>query len=91
MRLRTDGVTWQEIDGDLVLLDLHRSTYLTTNGSGAFLAKLLVEERDAEELTDALVAEYGIDAETARSDVAEFVAGLGSLGLLADADGAPGA
>ena len=45
MKLRTDGVTWQEIDGELVLLDMQTSAYLTTNVAGAVLAKLLVEER----------------------------------------------
>ena len=48
MRLRENGVTWQEIDGELVILDLASSTYLTTNGSGAFVAKLLQADRSAE-------------------------------------------
>ena len=82
MRLRGEDLTWQEIDGELVILDLARSSYLTTNGTGAFLAKLLVEERTADDLVAALVAEYGIEVEQARADADGFVAELTRLGLL---------
>ena len=82
MRLRTTDVTWQEIDGELVVLDLARSTYLTTNGPGAFLTKRLVDETSEADLAEALVAEYGIPADEALADVREFVASLAELDLL---------
>lgn len=82
MQLRRDGITWQEIDGELVILDVERSVYLTTNVSGAHLAKLLVEERSLEELTDALATEYGIDRDTASADAQAFVGELADKGLL---------
>ena len=82
MRLRGEDLTWQEIDGELVILDLARSSYLTTNGTGAFLAKLLVEDRTADDLAAALAAEYGITPEEARGDVDVFVAELARLELL---------
>jgi hypothetical protein len=85
VRLRTEGLTWQEIDGELVILDLTASVYLTTNGSGAFLAKLLTDERTESELVDALVTEYGIDSETAAADTSAFVAQLAEKDLLATA------
>ncbi|MGF0117891.1 PqqD family protein [Promicromonospora sp. Marseille-Q5078] len=85
MRLREDGVTWQEIDGELVILDLVSSTYLTTNGSGAFVAKLLQEDRSAEELRDALAAEYQIARDVAQRDVAAFVDDLRHRELLVEA------
>lgn len=73
MQIRTDGVTWQEIDGELVLLDLERSVYLTTNASGALLTKLLVEERSLDDLADALVTEFAIDRSDAVRDAQTFV------------------
>ncbi len=82
MRLRGEDLTWQEIDGELVILDLARSSYLTTNGTGAFLAKLLVEDRSPDDLAAALAAEYGITPEEARGDVDAFVAELARLELL---------
>ena len=82
MRLRTHDVTWQEIDGELVILDLARSTYLTTNGTGAFLAKLLTEATSEDELAAALAARYEIPVEDARADVREFLGSLTELELL---------
>lgn len=75
-------MTWQEIDGELVILDLARSSYLTTNGTGAFLAKLLVEDRSVDDLAAALAAEYSVPEAEAREDVTAFVAELARLELL---------
>ncbi len=82
MRLREDGVAWQEIDGELVILDLVGSAYLTTNRAGALLAHALREERSAADLSDVLVREFDIDADRAETDVAAFVAQLDAKGLL---------
>lgn len=82
MRIRTENVTWQEIDGELVILDLERSTYLTTNVVGAQLAKYLTEDRSLEDLIALLVTTYGIDTDTARRDSETFVQQLASKDLL---------
>lgn len=82
MRLRTQDVTWQEIDGELVILDLARSTYLTTNMTGAFLTKRLVEETSEVDLAVALAGEYDLAQEEALADVREFVGTLRALELL---------
>lgn len=85
MRLRENGVTWQEIDGELVILDLVSSTYLTTNGSGAFVAKLLETDRSAEDLTTALVTEYGVERAVAARDTEAFLEELRRRELLVEA------
>lgn len=77
-----DDVTWQEIDGELVVLDLSRSVYLTTNRSGAFLAKQLREEREHEELVEAMVSEYGVNRDVASRDVEDFLDQLEQKNLL---------
>ncbi|WP_278235232.1 PqqD family protein [Isoptericola sp. AK164] len=84
MRLRTDGVTWQEIDGELVLLDLASSAYLTTNRAGTLLAQALVDGADTGELATALVEEFDIDEERARHDAAAFVDELRRRSLLVE-------
>ena len=82
MKIRSDGISWQELDGELVILDLQASVYLTTNKTGAFLAKLLTENRSPAELTDALVVAYGIDHDRASADASAFVRELERKGLL---------
>lgn len=82
MRIRTEGVTWQEIDGELVLLDLKTSAYLTTNAAGALLAKHLTEERSEQELVDALSEEFDIDVGRARADVDAYLTQLREKSLL---------
>ena len=76
MQIRSEGLVWQELDGDLVLMDLERSVYLTTNATGTVLAKLLTEERTREELADQLVEQFGADRERALVDVDAFTAQL---------------
>lgn len=82
MKLRANDITWREIDGDLVILDLRSSTYLTTNASGAVLMKELTEERTDDELVQALVGAYEISETQAASDVTSFVRALRDGGLL---------
>lgn len=52
------------------------------NETGAFLWELLKTERSADELTEALLAEYDTDRETAAADVAAFAEKLSRAELL---------
>lgn len=82
MKLRADDLTWREIDGDLVILDLRSSTYLTTNASGTVLIKELTHDRTDEELISVLMSTFGISESQAQSDVRSFVEALTTGGLL---------
>lgn len=82
MKLRAHDLTWREIDGDLVILDLRSSTYLTTNASGAVLMKELTQNRTDDELVRSLVDAFGISTALAEADVTSFVQALDSGGLL---------
>ncbi|WP_277209509.1 PqqD family protein [Isoptericola croceus] len=84
MRLRSDGVTWQEVDGELVLLDLNTSKYLTTNAAGTLLAQTLADGATEDDLVAALVRTYEIDESVARADTANFLAELREQDLLRD-------
>jgi hypothetical protein len=87
MKLRVDDITWREIDGDLVILDLRSSTYLTANASGTVLMRQLTEERTSQQLAEALVDAFGIPEPRAQQDVETFVEVLGEHGLLERATG----
>lgn len=85
MKLDSQRITWREIDGELVILDLAASTYLTTNETGTTLLKELVEERSHEELVEVLLAAFDVSREAADTDVRAFVEDLDRNGLLSRA------
>lgn len=82
MKLRVDDITWREIDGDLVILDLRSSTYLTANASGTVLMRQLTEERTLPQLVQALVDAFGIPERRAQQDVQAFLDELVDRGLV---------
>lgn len=82
VRLRKDGVSWREIDGEMVILDLSSSTYLKTNAAGSALMRMLADDRSVEELEEGLVAAFGISAEQARTDTEAFIRMLEQRNLL---------
>lgn len=83
LRLRTDDLEWREIDSDIVVLDGRDATYLTLNGSGAMLWRLLAASVTRDELVDALIGAYEVDRGTAAADIDSFLAALSEQGLLA--------
>ena len=82
MKLRVEDITWREIDGDLVILDLRSSTYLTANTSATVLIRHLTEERTLEQLTQALVDAFDVAERQAQRDAQKFIDVLGARGLL---------
>jgi hypothetical protein len=82
MKLRVDDLTWREIDGDLVVLDLRSSTYLTANASATVLMKELAQDRTGDELVQALVDAFEIPQTQAAQGVKTFVSELDRRGLL---------
>jgi hypothetical protein len=82
VRLRADRVTWREVEGEVVALDLQASTYFSANASGSVLWPLLLEGATRTELTDALVKSFDVGPEQAAVDVDAYLASLDELGLL---------
>jgi len=88
MKLKND-FTLREIAGDYIVIPtgenyLDFGAVVSLNESGAFLWKQLEDERSFEELCDMLMQEYGIDAELAETDVADFITLLKEHGLVCD-------
>jgi hypothetical protein len=82
VRLR-EGVEWRHVEEQILALDPLSSTFFNTNRAGALLWSALSRGRTREELIDQLVANYGIDAETAAQDVDAYLKVLARHGLLA--------
>jgi PqqD family protein of HPr-rel-A system len=83
---RAEHLTWVEVDGDVVILDLrHGDLHLLDRTAAAVWARLGAGSID--ELVGALSADFGTDAATVRTDVHALLARLRDLGLLREATG----
>lgn len=81
-RLRRDGVLWQEVDGQIVVLDADKSFFLAVNSAGAVLWQALAEGCSTDHLAEILVQRFGIDEGQVASDVRRFIADLDRRNLL---------
>jgi len=84
VRLRTDGVSWQALDDEVVILDLDAAIYFTARGSAATLLMMLENDTDEERLVAGLLEEYDVDVATATLDVKSFLSTLDHHRLLAE-------
>jgi hypothetical protein len=82
LRLRKEGLTWVETDGEIVALDTDASTYLSGNPAAAVLWPVLALGTTRPELVDALVGHFDIDRQTAKADVDAFLRDLEARNLL---------
>ena len=82
MRLDSACVTWREVDGEIVAVDVNTAEYLTMNGSGATLWKTIASGATRADLAACLVGAYAISEEQARSDVGAFLGVLHDRGLI---------
>jgi hypothetical protein len=82
------SVVFQEVEGEMVLLDLDRETYFALDPVGTRCWQLLVEHGDVEAVVATMVAEYEVDEETLRQDVADLLGQLESAELVIPADAA---
>jgi len=83
LRLNPAAVSWLEVDGEVLALQLSSSEYLATNAAGALLWKALSAGTTRDALIARVVQEYGIDRERAAADTDAFLGALAAHGLLA--------
>lgn len=85
MKLK-EGFLLRQVAGENVVLpiggDLDQNMMITLNGTGAFLWERLGSETDIDALVAAVLAEYDVDAATARSAVEGFIETLRGHGFL---------
>lgn len=82
LKLRGEGLSWREVEDEIVAVDMRASTYLSANPSGKLLWETLAAGTTREELVERLVETFEIDAERAGADVDAFVGQLREQGLL---------
>jgi Coenzyme PQQ synthesis protein D (PqqD) len=82
---RESDLSWREVDGSVVILDLRNSAFLDLNASGSFLWLAMTQERrSALDLAQILMSRFGLEEAQAMHDVTQFIARLSGFGLLTE-------
>ena len=89
LRIRRDNLTWREVGGEIIALDLVTSTYFTTNATGSHLWNALVEGAKFGDLVALLQEKFGISEDVASNDVTSFIDGVDQHGLLETSEDGP--
>lgn len=84
---RSSNFLLQNVAGTVVVIPVGEATakfpgMMRINETGAYLWGLLAQEQSVETLTEALMAQYEIDKETAQRDVEAFLEKLLPTGAL---------
>ena len=82
LQLKIDDVVWREVEGELVVLELSTSLYLTLNGTAKLLWEALSGGATTGALVEVLTREYDIGEDQAMSDVEVFLQTLTERNLL---------
>jgi hypothetical protein len=82
LRLRTGELSWREVDGEIVAVDVASSAYLSANPAGAILWQMLAAGTTRDALETRLVETFGIAPSRAEADVAAFLDELSARNLL---------
>ncbi len=85
MKLK-EGFVLRTVAGETVVIptgeDMDLNMMITLNDTGRFLWEQLQQEKTAQELVEATLAEYDVSAEDAAKYIAEFTAKLNEHGFL---------
>lgn len=81
-KLDPKAVEWRLVDDEVIALDLRTSNYIALNPTGAVIWQALADGATETELVERLTAEFEVDADTARRDVASLVRQLADRELL---------
>lgn len=82
MRLRTEALSMQELDGEAVLLDTRTSRYLSVNAVGTVVLRGLARDVDRSQLLHDVLDTFDVPRERAESDLDVFLQQLSDAGLL---------
>jgi Coenzyme PQQ synthesis protein D (PqqD) len=81
-RLREDGLSWRQIEDEIVAVDVATSTYVSANDSGTVLWQALTQSATRDELATLLADRFDLEVDQAGADVDAFLAQLEAQGLV---------
>ena len=79
---RKPNLPWRKIDDEGIILSAGKDEAHIVNDTAIMIWEMLDGSYDLEDISGALCDRYGIDKETARNDVLEFVGQLRQRGLM---------
>jgi hypothetical protein len=85
--IRSQHVTHERLDDEVIAIDLERGFYFAMVGSAADIWTLLVDGTEPEDTNQVLAERYGIDVAIVRPDVETFVQRLLDENLIAPVGG----
>ena len=80
-------VVFRDLEGELVLLNLATGVYFGLDPIGTRIWGLIDDGRTADEIVGVITAEYEVDADTCRADLARLLAALRDNDLVELDDG----
>lgn len=81
-------VLFQEVNGEIVLLDLDSESYFGLNATGARIWQLMQEGKSGEALLEQMLEEFEIEREQLQADVSELIDQLCEAGLIVRSEAA---
>ncbi len=72
----------QEVDGEMVLLDMESENYFGLDEVGTAIWQTMQERETLQEVFEALVEKYEVEAEVLEKDLSDFVGKLLESGLV---------
>jgi hypothetical protein len=76
------SVVFQEVEGEMVLLDLESARYYVLDDVGTRIWQLLTEHGDVEQVVSSMLAEFDVDEATFRTDLDALLTRLTAAGLV---------
>ena len=86
---KPESVLVRELSGELVLLNLDTECYYGLDDIGTRIWSVVIEAENLDTALAMLHAEFEVDPEALRADVAHFLGELAAAGLIACADAGP--
>jgi hypothetical protein len=77
-----EGVLFQEVSGETVLLDLASESYFGLDSVGTRIWALLNEDKSVGQVLDALLEEYEVDRGAIEADLEELLESMLAAGLI---------
>jgi coenzyme PQQ biosynthesis protein PqqD len=82
--VRNPRLAWREVDGEIVIVSPEDSRMHELNETASLVWRQADGTLTADEIAEHLAAEFEVELEVARADVAELMAALGEQRLLLD-------